>query len=382
MFKNTLDIKIKGKNIERFIKRLNSYNIDILNIKYIKYNEIIIRINKEDYKFLERLKTIYEIEIININGIDKIRINIKNNKYLILSFIISIFILIILSNTIFKVEVIHNNESLRKIILNELDNYNIKKYHFKKNYKTLQKVKKHILNKYKDQIEWLEIESNGTKYTVRVEERIIDKKETNYEKRNIVAKKDATILKIEAKTGEILKEKNMYVKKGDVIISGELKLNDEIKKNIMADGKVYGEVWYKATVEYPYNYKEKKLTGKMKKVFVIKIFNHYIEFLNLKKYKTKIRKDKILLKHSFLPISLIIEKQYETKETKTKLTKKEAVKRAKLKIKNYINDNLGVNEHIIATKKLKLEENNSKIILVMFISVCEDITAYEQIIEE
>ena len=73
MFKNTIDIKIKGKNIERFIKRLNNHNIDILNINYINYNTIIIRINKNNLESLKQLKTIYEIDIVNINGIDKIK---------------------------------------------------------------------------------------------------------------------------------------------------------------------------------------------------------------------------------------------------------------------------------------------------------------------
>ena len=58
MFKNNIDIKVKGKNIERFIKRINSYNLEILNIDYIKYNEIIIRINKNDLDELNHLKTI------------------------------------------------------------------------------------------------------------------------------------------------------------------------------------------------------------------------------------------------------------------------------------------------------------------------------------
>ena len=44
-FKNKLKIKVKGKNIERFIKRLVTNNIELLKIDYIKYNEVdIIRL--------------------------------------------------------------------------------------------------------------------------------------------------------------------------------------------------------------------------------------------------------------------------------------------------------------------------------------------------
>ena len=55
MLKNTIDLKIKGKNIDRIIKRLYKHNIEILNINYIKYNEIIVRINKEDLELINNL---------------------------------------------------------------------------------------------------------------------------------------------------------------------------------------------------------------------------------------------------------------------------------------------------------------------------------------
>jgi len=35
-FKTTVNLKIKGKNIERFVKRLTNFNIEILELKYLK----------------------------------------------------------------------------------------------------------------------------------------------------------------------------------------------------------------------------------------------------------------------------------------------------------------------------------------------------------
>ena len=37
MFQNTIYLKVKGKNIERFLKRLNKSEIEILKIEKIKY---------------------------------------------------------------------------------------------------------------------------------------------------------------------------------------------------------------------------------------------------------------------------------------------------------------------------------------------------------
>lgn len=381
MLKNNIDILVTGRNIERFITRLYRSNINIFNIKYIKYNKVILTINKNDYDKIDNLKTIYEIEIINVHGLDKLKLIIKNNIFIIMSFIISIFILFLLSNTIFKVEVIHNDKNLRKIINTELKENGIQKYNFKKSYKELQKIKTKILEKYNDKIEWLEIKEQGTKYIVRVEERIIKKDKNNYHIRDIISKKEAKIIKIEAEDGEVVVNKNQYVHKGDVLITGSLKLYDEVKSNIMAKGNVYGEVWYKSKIEYPYKYTEKVYTGKSKKVIAIQILNNYIELFNFKKYKTKEVKNKIIFKHSFLPISLVYQKQLETIEQNKKLTKKQAIKEAVIKAKEHINNNLSEKEYIIDIKKLKVEENNSKIILELFISVCENITDYRDIIE-
>ena len=373
---NIIKLKIKGKNIERFIKRLISFEIELLNIEYIKYNEIIIKIKKKDYEKLIEIKTIYEIDIIEIYGIDKIKQLIIKFKYIIISILISFLIILYLSNTIFSIDIIHNNKEIRELLLNELRENDIKIYSLKKDYKYITKVKAKILEKYKNKIEWLEIENKGTKYIVKVEERKINKINNSNIKRNIIAKKDAVIISVESTKGEILKNKNDYVKKGDVIISGNIYLNENIKDIVEAKGKVYGEVWYKAVVEYPLKYKEEKILEKEKNIYIFKINNFEFKLNKIKNYNVTSKK-RTILKHLFLPISLIKETNKKVKYIDQELTKEEAIKKAKEyaieKMKSKLNDN----EYIINTKDLKVEQNNSKIVLELFLTVCEDITEYE-----
>ena len=59
----------------------------------------------------------------------------------------------------------------------------------------------------------------------------------------------------------------------------------------------------------------------------------------------------------FLPISFGFEKQYEKKVINENLTKDEAVEKAIKKATEKIESNLKEKEYIIATKKLKVEEN-------------------------
>ena len=128
----------------------------------------------------------------------------------------------------------------------------------------INKIKKQILEKHKNRIEWLEIENVGTKYIIRVEERILNNIEENGSPRDIVAKKDAIIKRIDAYSGEVLKNKLDYVRRGDIIISGNIHLNEEVKNHVEAKGKVYGEVWYKVSLEYPLHYEEVTYTNKKK----------------------------------------------------------------------------------------------------------------------
>lgn len=71
-------------------------------------------------------------------------------------------------------------------------------------------------------------------------------------------------------------EPNTYVNKGDVIISGAITKDEEVKKYVHAKGKVYAEVWYDVSIEFPLKYTEKKYTNNNKRSFYIKIGKDYI----------------------------------------------------------------------------------------------------------
>ena len=375
---NKIKLKIKSKNINLFIKKIRSFKIEIFKIEYKKYNEINIIINKKDYDKILNLKKLYEIDIIKLYGLDLIKDIIKKYKYILISIIISFIFILFLSNIIFDVKIMHNDKKIRNLLKNELIKYDIKPLSFKKDYKYIKKIKEEILKKYPLKIEWLEIEKSGTKYIVKVEERKLNKKESINKPRNIVAKKDAIIKSISATKGEIVKNKLDYVKKGDVIISGNIYLNDEIKESTSASGKVYGEVWYKSIVEYPLNYKEKKTLNDSKNIYIFKFNNFKFNLNNIKNYEVK-EKERIIFKHMFLPIELIKQTKKKVVYINQTLTIDEAIKKSIKRVKKEINSKLSDKEYIIDTKKLKVEENNSKIIIEVFTSVYEDITDYEQI---
>ena len=235
---------------------------------------------------------------------------------------------------------------------------------------------------FRSELEWLEIEVVGTKYIVRVEERKINDKEKEIPIRNIVSTKHATIKKIVAHQGDVVKELNSYVKPGDVIISGDIKLNEESKQKTGADGEVYGEVWYQTQVELPYEYHESHMTGKRKTVYSFKFLNHRFELFNFNPFKQVDRKETVILGHPFLPIYLVKEEQKEVIRKDVVYTEEEALNEAIKMARKKIENGLDKKEYIISQKNLKVDMRNSKIVVDVFFSVYENITGYRDIPEE
>ena len=378
IFKSKILIKVKGKNINRFIKKLIVRKINILSLKYISNNEIIIIIYKKDYKKVQKIKSIYEIFEEDTFGLIKIKKLININKHLIFIFIFCFSCFYLLTHMIFEIEIVHTNKEIRNLLKEELKNNKIKKYAFKKNYNEIKKIKQNILNKYPDKIEWLEIEQEGTKYIIRAEERELPKKNINNKPRNIIASKDAVIKNVVASSGVVIKDQDSYVKKGDIIVTGEVMLNEKVKGKVKAQGKVYGEVWYVITTEYPFVYYEEKETGKKKNLLAIKFLNKDIE-LTANKFKHKKIDEKTIIENKLLPIKIVKQCQKEIKIKNEILTFDQALIKAKKHAVNKMTKNLKENEYIIRNKYLKSRIKKSTIEVDMFFAIYENITEYKEI---
>lgn len=376
---NRHKLKITGKSPKRFVSDLIKLKISLYSVE-IEKNYTIIIVDDEGLEQIKKIKTSYEIEIIGEYGLVKYINLLKKYSWFIISIIIGIVIIKILSNVIFDIEVEHSKSEIRQIILTDLEEYGIKKYGFRVSYKKKENIKKRILAKETEKIEWLEIERQGTKYVVKVEERIKNKPNDDSASQNIIAKKDAMILNINAISGEVVKKKYDYVKKGEVLISGFIKRDDKIVSKTKADGEVFGEVWYKVDVDFPKRYCVIDKTGKSKRKIELQFLNNSIFLFNFSnRYKTYSLKRKSIIKNNLLPIGINYTTIYETKEINKKYNysnvSNDALKIANSKLK----DKIGKNGSVISKKVLKKTEKNSRIIVEVFFKVKEDIRDTENI---
>ncbi|MDD4035886.1 MAG: sporulation protein YqfD [Bacilli bacterium] len=375
---NYIKLKVKGKNIFRFLRTLHLMDIELFSISYPNRNEVIIKMSIDDYKKIKDMEKRYEVEMVRLYGLIKFKELIKINKYIIISLCFISFLIFFLSNLIFDIQVIHSNKDIRKIIMAELEEKGLKKFSFRKDYSKIQLIEAEILKKHKSKIEWLEIERIGTKYIIRVEERKLasEVEKDNYQ--HIIAKRGGVIKKIESLRGEIIRNINEYVPKGEIIISGQIKKGEEVIRNVKALGKVYAEVWYNIRVEYPLAYQEEYLTGKDKKVLVIDFLNYKLSLFDKDPFKEKRVKEKRLLSNRLLPIKLGLNYEQELRVIDEVYSKEEAIIKANEIAKKKVLEKLKEGEKIISHKNLKVELLDNKIIVEIFFSVYENIAMVKE----
>ncbi len=373
---NKYQIKITGKNTSYFIRELIKRKINIYDLEN-NYKEAYIVIDTKDYAKIKEIKTSYKIEIVKRLGPVKYKYLIKKNYFFVIGFILAIFLNIFLSNIIFDVKVVHTNKDIVSLVRNDLAYYGLKKYHFVKNDKYIDSLVDKILHKEVSNIEWLEIQRKGTKYIVQVEQRKKNKPISACKMRNVVAKKAARILEIEATSGEVAVKINDYVEKGDVLISGLIHNKEDIVAKRCASGKVYGEVWYKVKMNFPVNYQEKIKMNEYTYGLEINIFSKHLNIFN--KYKTFIKESHPLVLSSLLPVNINFTKYIKTKVIKKTYTLKDIDKEALSKASKTLLNRLPTKSKVISKKVLKKVRKGSRIEVEVFVKVKEDITAYQDI---
>lgn len=344
-------------------------------------NNYILTVDFEDYKKINRR---YKTKIIKYYGKRFIINCINVNKYMIISLFISFLVLLLLTNTIFEININTNDEKIYNIINNSLKENNISLYKRKKSFKELKNIKNKILKENEDNLEWIEINEKGCSYNIEVTKRVKNKENiSDNSPKDIIASKDGLIKYIVSKNGVKLKDVNDYVKKGEVLITGNIiKGEDTLVKSIKAEGQVYAEVWYTVNITIPFNYIEYTETGKT-------INHYYIDISGKKftltgKYESNLTMNtkKLLLDKPYLFFKLYKEtkKEYKYKEFNIDENEayEEALKRSENKIKSKLNDN----EYIISKKVLKKEVFRSKMNVEVFFKVYENIGVTSNIVEK
>lgn len=353
------------------IKFLSSLNINLYEVK-ISSNKLILKITIEDYNRLKKLINCQKIKDYGLK--EQIKKLFQNTIFLYIAMIF-LFSVFICTNLTAKIIVIHSNPELRNLLTKELASYNIKSLSFKKNYQKIQTIKKEILHKYQEQLEWLEIFREGMNYVVKVQDRIITNIEPMPNYCDVIAKKDGIIKRIVPINGETITDLNKYVREGDTLITGKIIANEEMKTTTCAQGLIYAETWYQISISMPKEEIIKLYTDK-------KRYNLFIESNNFswKIFRSRLDKfdttNNLLLKIGDYKLYLQQEQEYEIK--KENLTDKEIISKINEEINLKLKTKLKEDYKILSQKVLKKSINDSTIYMEVFVTVEEQIGMTKQ----
>lgn len=353
-----------SNELNRFIKKCIDNNINLYNISYVK-DKMVVLIDVKDYLKIKRLNYYSKIRVVKYDGLLNIKKIIKDNMFYISIIFLSFIWMNLLTNYIVDIEIIHSNSGIRRLLKEELDKNNVKKFSLAYSFEELDNITKKILADNKNNLEWVSIKKDGMKYIVRAEERIIKSEVVSDKPRDIVASKDAYITKVISNKGNVLVRQGEYVKKGTVLISGKITLYEDVKGVTSASGSVYGNVWYESVVEIPKEISSERLTGK--KRYNLNVGN---KILLRNKYQNFRQKNIREIKIFGLKIKFYREEEVEIIKTKT--DDEYALRR----LKEEFDKKLNGKDMIIYQKVLKKEENNSTIKYRVFIITNELINAY------
>ncbi len=361
-------ISINQKEQDRFLLKCYKQNIVIYE-SVTSSKRCLFKIAAADYPKVSKMY-FAKVRVEDATGTPKIKKFLKKYFFFIISSLLGLFLFFFLTHIIVKVEVIHSNKDIRDLLTTALAEKGIKKNTWKKSFSELEQIKKEILNQYPDRLEWLEIETQGMNYYVRVEERKLKEEEQKMERCHLVATKDGILKKLIYSKGEALLKTNDYVKKGDIIVTGILKKDEETKEVLCASGKAYAEVWYKATIKVPKKRMESKETGKIRWNILLKN-NSYNDFLfrsRLENYQTE---TKSLFK--IFNTEVFFAKQKEVVNTIIEKNEAELLDEATTKMQEKIKLTLQEDEEILNQKILSQNETDDYLEVQFFVAVLEQI---------
>lgn len=375
---NRYVIKIEGRRPSSLLSLLI-----ILKIPFIKKAEtkdsLIIEIEENQFQRIKKLVPTYEVTILKRTGISYLLNLYKTKKVFLFSILFAFLVITVLTNITFSIRIVETDSAIKEMLLDDLKENGIIKYHFKVPYKKKEQIRQKILDKEKDSLEWLEIEEIGTMYQVKAIKRVNNPKEETLTPRSIVAKKKGRITRIEADYGEVTAKKNDVVEKGDTLISGLIKNKDEIKTKVAARGKVYAEVWYQVNLNLPTIYQEETKTGNQKNILEILFLDKNIFISELFKYQNSINKEKVIYQSNLIPFRISFTKKEEINIKQVTYQNKSSQKEIEQLAIKKLKQRLGNNIKILSINVLKKKTSADRIEVELFFKVEEDITSYESL---
>lgn len=380
-----INIRVEGYFVEKFINRCIKEGIFFWNIKREKTTIAYMNLGMGDFKRLCKIakESKCKVKILEKKGIPFFLNRYRKRKiFLILIILISV-ILFLASKFIWNIKIEGLNNINEKEIISTLEEKGLKVGERKSEINT-QKIINEIRLERGD-IAWIGISIEGTNATVKIVEANSRPEIINEEDFcNIVASKDAQIVKVSAQNGIPAVQTDDIVTKGDILIAGWIEGKYTGTRYMHAEGEVKAKVWYTEKIKTPLKQVIESDTGNIEEKYKIKINNFTINFFKtlskFEKYDTIETCNQIkIFSNFYLPIELIKITNSEKREDEITYGPEEAKQISIDKACEKIEDELDGNPEVLQ-KYINTYVNNDYVEAEVTYEVLENIGTKEKIV--
>lgn len=380
-------IEVTGFSIERFINLATYKGVYIWDMKYHEKG-VRMKISVKAFKILKvcAKKTKCKIKIIEKIGLPFVLYKYRKRKILLGGFAFFIGCLYLLSSFVWLIEIEGNDRILTESIINFVNKEGLKIGALKINLNT-KRLESNMIKEFAD-ISWINVSVYGTKVKIELTE-ILPKKDLidKNSPSNIVARKNGLITSIVTSSGTPLVKENDVVEKGDLLVSGELKVIGQDGENITvfvnSKAEIWGKMYYEINYKVPYTYIKKRYTGKVKKDKSLVVFNKKINLIGKKikfdNYDKNTSRKQLKLTDKYpLPLILVRDEYVEFTPIELKYTIEEAKELSQKILTNRLIREFNFNADIIG-KDINYTKTEEGLEVKALITTLERIDEFQEI---
>ncbi len=236
-----------------------------------------------------------------------------------------------------------------------------------------------------DNITWVGVDLKGTTFHFQVVEKNAPEPGEATGAQHLVAGKKAVIVRMFVEEGDPKVAVTDYVEKGQLLVSGLIGTEDK-PKGVPAKGEVFGETWYKTSVDLPLQSTFSVFTGNEKRHFHVGISDWKLPVWGFgdPEYKESVKEENTkrlrFLKWE-IPIAITDTSIKEKEVVDRKYTKKEALAEARKLARNNLLSQLPDDAEIKGEKILHEKFENGKVRVTIHFKVVENIAVGQPLIQ-
>lgn len=392
--KGYVTIEVEGNLPEMFFQECANNGITVWNIRRIGEKHCRGNVQLKD---LDRIKQLrrekgYKISFKQLKGSPFLFRRVLGRKEFVFSFLLSILLILFMSNILWKVEITGVPKEIEEKISKQLNAYGIHPGAWIFSIEPPGKIQQRLTEDIPELL-WVGVRQKGTTYQLEGVEKIVVNEEEVMGPRNLVASKKGVIKHMYVSKGLPKVAINDYVEPGDILVSGTLNKADESgaseedkeekqnKKDLVrvaAEGEVIASTWYEVEVTVDLHKNYELVTGNQEKKYYlgIKDFQLPIWGFGSPEYE-EIHRDSNVTPIKFLswelPFKIIETTLSEKRYHEIERTREEAVEVGIRQAKEELLLQLGSEAKITAEKVLHEKEENGKVKLYLYITVEENI---------